>query len=121
MSPYTLTPFVLEAIEKALPGTSPLPAYTTSKKISVIAGTLYLRVFPKEAPNGLFSGQELVDHLRKGKNLFLVNPGLHEGLLFLYLWPLPFSQIPEVLDWPTLTLAAASKVHLPAYALGGGL
>lgn len=119
-SPFALTPFILESLEEAL-GTSPYLSYVSSKKLGVMAGGLYLRVFPKEAPNGLFSGQELVDHLRKGKNLFLVNPGLHEGLLFLYLRPLPFSQIPEVLDWPTLTLAAASKVHLPAYALGGGL
>lgn len=116
LSPFALTPFILESLDQAL-GTSPYLSYVSSKKLGVMAGGLYLRVFPKEAPNGLFPGQELVDHLRKGKNLFLVNPGLHEGLLFLFIKPLPLLEVPEVLDWSTLTLAAASKVHLPAYAV----
>ena len=116
MSPYTLTPFVLEAIEEAL-GTSPCLSYISSKKIGVMAGGLYLRIVVKEAPDGTFPGHDLVNYLAKGKNLFLVNPIAREGLLFLFTKPLPFLEVPEILAWSTLTLAASAKVRLPAYAV----
>ena len=117
MFSHTLTPFVLEAIEEAL-GTSPCLSYISSKKIGLVVGGLYLRVFVKKAPDGTFPGHDLVDHLANGKNLFLVNPTAREGLLFLYLRPLPFFHTPETLDWRALTLAASSRVHLPGYVFG---
>ncbi len=40
--------------------------------------------------------------------------------MYLFLKPLPFDQIPDLLDWETLKLAAASRVYLPAYVLEGG-
>ncbi len=115
-SPFALTPFILESLEKAL-GTSPYLSYVSSKKLGVMAGGLYLRVLVKEAPHGTFPGQDLVDHLAKGKNLFLVNSIAREGLLFLFTKPLPFARAPEVLGWRDLTLAASARVHLPAYAV----
>jgi hypothetical protein len=38
----------------------------------------------------------------------------------LHTKPLPFSRTPYELDWPTLNLAATSRVYLPAYVLEGG-
>jgi hypothetical protein len=62
----------------------------------------------------------LVHLLSRGYNVLLIHPERLEGLLILYTKALPFSRIPDVLDWPTLSLAATSKVYLPSYALEGG-
>jgi hypothetical protein len=74
----------------------------------------------RTAPEGHFSGPVLLHLLDRGYGVFLVHPQRLEGLLLLYTKPLPFSRTPDVLDWETMTLAAASRVHLPAYVLEGG-
>jgi hypothetical protein len=115
LSPFILTPFVLRALEEVFDA-PPTRFYTSYKQISVYVGGLYLRVVVEEAKDGLFSGHDLVDQLKRGNNPFLVYPEAREGLLFLYTRPLPFFHTPETLDWRALTLASASKIAVPAYA-----
>jgi hypothetical protein len=121
MRPYLFLPFVREALEKAFED-HPFVAIDTTKTylVAQTGGLRRLKVVVRKAQEGRFSGHQLVHLLNGGYNVFLIHPERLEGLLILYAKALPFSHIPDVLDWPTLNLAAVSKVHLPFYVLEGG-
>jgi hypothetical protein len=121
MRPFLFLPFVREALEKAFEDHPFLAIDATKTYLVAQAGGLRrLKVVVKSAPGGTFSGHLLVHLLGRGYGVFVVHPDLLEGLLVLHTKPLPFSRTPYELDWPTLNLAAVSKVHLPFYALEGG-
>ncbi len=120
MRPYLFLPFVREALEKRFEDDPFVAVYATNTHLVARAGGHHLKVVVKSAPEGKFSGHLLVHLLSRGYSVFVVHPERLEGLLILYTKPLPFSRIPDVLDWPTLNLAATSKVYLPSYALEGG-
>jgi hypothetical protein len=120
MKPYLFVPFLREALEKRFEDDAFIDVYATNSYLVARAGGHRLKVLVRAAPGGTFSGHVLVHHLSRGYGLFLVHPELREGLLVLYTKPLPFSRVPDELDWPTLNLAATSKVYLPAYVLEGG-
>jgi hypothetical protein len=121
MKPYLFVPFLREALEKTFEDAPFVAVYPTKTYLVAQAGGLRrLKVVVKSAPEGKFSGHLLLHHLSRGYGLFLVHPDLLEGLLVLYTKPLPFSRTPYELDWPTLNLAAVSKVYLPMYVLEGG-
>ncbi len=120
MRPYLFVPFLREALEKTFED-APFVAIDATETYLVAqgGGLRRLKVVVRAAPGGTFSGHVLVHHLSRGYGLFLVHPDLLEGLLVLYTKPLPFSRTPYELDWPTLNLAATSKVYLPSYVLEG--
>jgi hypothetical protein len=121
MRPYLFLPFVREALEKAFEEDAFIHVYPTNTYLVAQGGGLRrLKVVVRKAPEGRFSGHQLVYLLSRGYGVFVVHPDLLEGLLVLYTKPLPFSRTPYELDWPTLNLAATSKVYLPSYALEGG-
>jgi hypothetical protein len=120
MRPYLFLPFVREALEKTFEDDPFVAVYATSSYLVAKAGGHRLKVVVKSAPGGTFSGHQLVHLLSRGYNVLLIHPERQEALLILYTKCLPFSRIPDVLDWPTLNLAAASKVYLPSYVLEGG-
>jgi len=120
MRPYLFLPFVREALEKKFEDDPFIDVYATNSYLVARAGGHRLKIVLKTAPEGRFSGPLLVHLLSRGYGLLLVHPELLEALLVLHTKPLPFSRIPDVLDWPTLSLAATSKVYLPSYALEGG-
>ncbi len=120
MRPYLFLPFVREALEKRFEDDAFIDVYATNSYLVAKAGGHRLKVVVKTAPGGTFSGHLLVHLLSRGYSVFVVHPERLEGLLILYTKPLPFSRIPDTLDWPTLNLAAISKVYLPSYALEGG-
>ncbi len=120
MRPYLFLPLLREALEKVFEDDPFITVYSTNTYLVAQAGGHRLKVLVRKAPGGTFSGHVLVHHLSRGYGLFLVHPELREGLLVLYTKPLPFSRVPDELDWPTLNLAATSKVYLPAYVLEGG-
>jgi hypothetical protein len=121
MKPYLFVPFLREALEKTFEDAPFVAVYPTKTYLVAQAGGLRrLKVVVRKAPGGTFSGHVLVHHLSRGYGLFLVHPELREGLLVLYTKPLPFSRVPDELDWKTLNLAAVSKVYLPMYVLEGG-
>ena len=120
MRPYLFVPFLREALEKAFEDHS-FAVYPTETYLVAQAGGLRrLKVVVRKAQEGRFSGHVLVHHLSRGYGILLVHPELREGLLLLYTKPLPFSRVPDELDWKTLKLAAVSKVYLPAYVLEEG-
>jgi len=120
MRPHLFLPFVREALEKAFEDDPFISVYATNTHLVAQAGGHRLKVLVKSAPGGTFSGHLLVHLLGRGYGVFVVHPERLEGLLILYTKALPFSRIPDVLDWPTLNLAATSRVYLPAYVLEGG-
>jgi len=121
MRPYLFVPLLREALEKAFEEDAFIDVYPTNTYLVAQAGGLRrLKVVVRKAPEGRFSGHVLVHLLSRGYNVLLIHPERLEGLLILYTKPLPFSRIPDVLDWPTLSLAATSRVYLPAYVLEGG-
>jgi hypothetical protein len=121
MRPYLFVPFLREALEKAFEDHSFVDIYATKTYLVAQGGGLCrLKVVVRKAEEGRFSGHVLVHLLSRGYNVLLIHPERLEGLLILYTKALPFSRIPDVLDWPTLSLAATSKVYLPSYALEGG-
>jgi hypothetical protein len=120
MRPYLFLPFVREALEKAFEDDPFVATYATNTHLVARAGGHRLKVLVRSAPGGTFSGHMLVHHLSRGYGLFLVHPDLLEGLLVLHTKPLPFSRVPDELDWQTLRIAAVSKTYLPAYILEGG-
>ena len=120
MKPYLFLPFVREALEKRFADDAFIDVYATNSYLVARAGGHRLKVLIRKAPEGRFSGHQLVHHLSRGYGILLVHPDLLEGLLVLYTKPLPFSRTPYELDWPTLNLAAVSRVYLPAYVLEGG-
>jgi hypothetical protein len=121
MRPYLFLPFVREALEKAFEEDAFIDVYPTNTYLVAQAGGLRrLKVVVRKAPEGRFSGHQLVYLLSRGYGVFVVHPDLLEGLLVLHTKPLPFSRTPYELDWPTLNLAATSRVYLPAYVLEGG-
>jgi len=120
MKPFLYLPFLREALEKAFEDDPSISVYSTSSYLVAEAGGHRFKVLVRAAPGGTFSGHVLVHHLSRGYGLFLVHPELREGLLLLYTKPLPFSRVPDELDWKTLNLAAVSKVYLPMYVLEGG-
>jgi hypothetical protein len=120
MKPYLFLPFVREALEKKFEEDPFISVYSTNTYLVAKAGGHRLKVLVRAAPEGRFSGHALVHLLGRGYNVLLIHPERLEGLLILYTKALPFSRIPDVLDWPTLNLAAVSKVHLPFYVLEGG-
>ncbi len=120
MRPFLFLPFVREALEKRFEDDPFVAVYATNSYLVAKAGGHHLKVVVKSAPEGKFSGHLLVHLLSRGYSVFLVHPERLEALLILYTKPLPFSRIPDTLDWPTLNLAAVSKVYLPSYALEGG-
>jgi len=120
MRPFLFLPFVREALEKAFEDDPSISVYSTSSYLVAKGGGHRLKVLVRKAPGGTFSGHVLVHQLSRGYGLFLVHPDLLEGLLVLHTKPLPFSRVPDELDWKTLNLAATSKVYLPSYALEGG-
>jgi hypothetical protein len=120
MRPYLFLPFVREALEKKFEDDPHISVYSTTSYLVANAGGHRLKVVVKTAPEGRFSGHQLVYLLSRGYGVFLVHPDLLEALLVLYTKPLPFSRVPDVLDWKTLDLAAVSRVFLPAYVLEGG-
>jgi len=121
MRPYLFVPFLREALEKAFEDAPFVAVYPTKTYLVAQAGGLRrLKVVVKSAPEGKFSGHLLLHLLSRGYGLFLVHPERLEGLLVLYTKSLPFSRTPYELDWPTLNLAATSRVYLPAYVLEGG-
>jgi len=117
MKPYLFLPFVREALEKKFEDDPFISVYSTNTYLVARAGGHHLKVVVKSAPEGKFSGHLLVHLLGRGYSVFVVHPERLEGLLILYTKPLPFSRIPDTLDWPTLNLAATSKVYLPLYVL----
>ena len=120
MRPFLFVPFLREALEKKFDDAF-IDVYPTSSYLVAQAGGLRrLKVVVRKAPEGKFSGHLLVHLLSRGYGILLVHPDLLEGLLVLYTKPLPFSRTPYELDWKTLSLAAVSKVYLPAYVLEGG-
>ena len=121
MKPYLFVPFLREALEKAFEEDAFIDVYATNSYLVAKAGGLRrLKVVVRKAQEGRFSGHQLVHLLNGGYNVFLIHPERLEGLLILYTKALPFSRIPDTLDWPTLNLAATSKVYLSAYVLEGG-
>ena len=120
MRPFLFVPFLREALEKTFEDAPFVAVYATSSYLVARAGGHRLKVVVKSAPGGTFSGHLLVHLLNRGYSVFVVHPERQEALLILYTKPLPFSRIPDTLDWPALTLAATSKVYLPSYALEGG-
>jgi hypothetical protein len=120
MKPFLYLPFLREALEKAFEDDPFVAVYATNSYLVAKAGGHHLKVMVKSAPAGTFSGHLLVHLLSRGYNVLLIHPERLEGLLILYTKALPFSRIPDTLDWPTLNLAAVSKVYLPAYILEGG-
>jgi hypothetical protein len=120
MKPYLFLPFVREALEKKFEEDAFIDVYATNSYLVAKAGGHRLKVLVKSAPGGTFSGHLIVHLLGRGYGVFVVHPERLEGLLILYTKALPFSRIPDTLDWPTLNLAATSKVYLPSYALEGG-
>ena len=120
MRPFLFLPFLREALEKTFEDDPSISVYSTNSYLVAKAGGHRLKVLVRKAEEGRFSGHLLVHLLSRGYNVLLIHPERLEGLLILYTKPLPFSRIPDVLDWPTLNLAATSKVYLPSYALEGG-
>jgi len=121
MRPFLFVPFLREALEKAFEDAPFVAVYPTKTYLVAQTGGLRrLKVVVKTAPEGRFSGHLLVHLLSRGYNVLLIHPERLEGLLILYAKALPFSRIPDTLDWPTLNLAATSRVYLPAYVLEGG-
>ena len=120
MRPFLYLPFLREALEKTFEDDPSISVYSTNTYLVAKAGGHHLKVVVRKAPEGRFSGHLLVHHLSRGYGILLVHPDLLEGLLVLYTKPLPFSRVPDELDWKTLNLAATSKVYLPAYVLEGG-
>jgi hypothetical protein len=120
MRPFLYLPFLREALEKTFEEDPSISVYSTNTYLVAKAGGHHLKVVVRKAPEGRFSGHLLVHHLSRGYGILLVHPDLLEGLLVLYTKPLPFSRVPDELDWKTLNLAATSKVYLPAYVLEGG-
>jgi hypothetical protein len=120
MKPFLYLPFLREALEKAFEDDPSVAIYATNSYLVAKAGGHHLKVVVKSAPEGKFSGHLLVHLLSRGYSVFLVHPERLEGLLILHTKALPFSRIPDTLDWPTLNLAAVSKVYLPMYVLEGG-
>jgi hypothetical protein len=119
MRPYLFLPFVREALEKRFEDDAFIDVYATNSYLVAKAGGHRLKVLVRKAEEGRFSGHVLVHLLSRGYNVLLIHPERLEALLILYTKPLPFSRIPDILDWPTLNLAATSKVHLSAYVLEG--
>jgi hypothetical protein len=118
MRPYLFVPFLREALEKAFEEEAFIDVYPTNTYLVAQAGGFRrLKVVVRKAPEGRFSGHQLVYLLGRGYEVFVVHPERLEALLVLHTKPLPFSRIPDVLDWPTLSLAATSKVYLPLYVL----
>jgi hypothetical protein len=120
MKPFLYLPFLREALEKAFEDDPSISVYSTNSYLVAKAGGHRLKVLVRKAEEGRFSGHVLVHLLSRGYNVLLIHPERLEGLLILYTKALPFSRIPDTLDWPTLSLAATSKVYLPSYALEGG-
>jgi hypothetical protein len=121
MRPFLFVPFLREALEKTFEDAPFVAVYPTKTYLVAQAGGLRrLKVVVRKAQEGRFSGHQLVHLLNGGYNVFLIHPERLEGLLVLHTKALPFSRIPDVLDWPTLDLAATSRVYLPAYVLEGG-
>jgi hypothetical protein len=120
MRAYLFLPFVREALEKRFEDDLFIDVYATNSYLVAKAGGHRLKVLVRSAPEGRFSGHQLVHLLSRGYSVFVVHPERLEGLLILHTKALPFSRIPDELDWPTLNLAATSKVYLPSYALEGG-
>lgn len=120
MKPFLYLPFLREALDKAFEDDPFITVYSTNSYLVAKAGGHRLKIVVKGAPEGKFSGHLLLHLLSRGYGVFVVHPERLEGLLILYTKPLPFSRIPDTLDWPTLNLAATSKVDLPAYLLEGG-
>jgi len=120
MRPFLFLPFVREALEKRFEDDPFIDVYATDSYLVARAGGHRLKVLVRKAPGGTFSGHLLVHLLSQGYGVFVVHPERLEGLLILYTKALPFSRIPDTLDWPTLNLAATSKVYLPSYVLEGG-
>jgi hypothetical protein len=121
MRAYLFLPFVREALEKRFEDDLFIDVYATNSYLVAKAGGHRLKVLVRKAQEGRFSGHQLVHLLSRGYGIFLVHPDLLEGLLVLHTKPLPFSRIPDELDWETLNFAAVSRVHLPAYVLEGGV
>ncbi len=121
MKPYLFVPFLREALEKTFED-APFVAVDATKTylVAQAGGLRRLKVVVRKAPEGRLSGHQLVYLLGRGYGVFVVHPDLLEGLLVLYTKPLPFSRVPDELDWKTLKLAAVSKVYLPMYVLEGG-
>jgi hypothetical protein len=120
MRPYLFLPFVREALEKAFEEDAFIDVYPTNTYlVAQGGGHRRLKVVVIKAPEGRLSGHQLVHLLSRGYSAFVVHPERLEGLLILYTKALPFSRIPDTLDWPTLSLAATSKVYLPSYVLEG--
>jgi hypothetical protein len=121
MRPFLFVPFLREALEKAFEKDAFIDVYPTNTYLVAQAGGLRrLKVVVRKAQEGRFSGHQLVHLLSRGYAVFVVHPERLEGLLILHTKALPFSRIPDTLDWPTLNLAATSKVYLSAYVLEGG-
>jgi hypothetical protein len=121
MRPFLFVPFLREALEKAFEEDAFIHVYPTNTYLVAQGGGLRrLKVVVRKAQEGRFSGHVLVHLLSRGYNVLLIHPERLEGLLILYTKALPFSRIPDTLDWPTLNLAATSKVYLPLYVLEGG-
>jgi len=120
VKPFLYLPFLREALDKAFEDDPFITVYSTNSYLVAKAGGHRLKVLVKSAPGGTFSGHLLVHLLDRGYGVFVVHPDLLEGLLVLYTKPLPFSRVPDELDWKTLNLAAVSKVYLPAYVLEEG-
>jgi hypothetical protein len=119
MKPYLFVPFLREALEKTFEDDPSISVYSTNSYLVAKAGGHRLKVVVRKAPEGRFSGHQLVYLLDRGYGVLVVHPDLLEGLLVLHTKPLPFSRTPYELDWPTLNLAATSRVYLPAYVLEG--
>jgi hypothetical protein len=117
MRPFLFVPFLREALEKTFEDDPSISVYSTSSYLVAKAGGHRFKVLVRAAPGGTFSGHVLVHLLGRGYNVLLIHPERLEGLLILYTKALPFSRIPDTLDWPTLSLAATSKVYLPLYVL----
>jgi len=116
MKPYIFLPFVREALEKAYEDDPFVSVYSTSSYLVARAGGHRFKIVVHLAPEGSFSGHLLVRLLKQGYSVFVVHPERLEGALITYTKELPFSNTPEVLDWPTINLSAVSRVFLPAYA-----
>jgi hypothetical protein len=120
MRPFLFLPFVQAALEKRFEDDPHISVYSTTSYLVANAGGHRWKIVVKSAPEGRFSGHQLVYLLSRGYGVFLVHPEHLEALLVLYTKPLPFSRVPDVLNWETLKLAATSKVYLPLYVLEGG-
>jgi len=120
MRPFLYLPFVREALEKAFEDDPSISVYATNYYLVAKAGGHRLKILVKSAPGGTFSGHVLVHLLSRGYGVFVVHPERLEALLVLHTKPLPFSRTPYELDWPTLNLAATSRVYLSSYVLEGG-